>query len=74
MMIRLFKISIFQSRYTLFPNCKILFLYTWRKYKVLVKKGLKVVQILSVFSVRVSEDQLPGNENKTTVIVYIDVA
>lgn len=41
----------------------------------LERRDWKVVQILlSVFFVCVSEDQLPGNENKTTAIVYIDVA
>lgn len=41
MMIRQFKTGIFQSRYTLFPICKMLFLYTWRKHKLLGKKGLE---------------------------------
>lgn len=36
--------------------------------------GWKAVQILSVCCVCVSEDLLPRNENKTTIIVYIDVA
>lgn len=38
------------------------------------RRGWKAVQILSVCYVFVSEDLLPGNENKTTIIVYIDVA